>query len=285
MHREQRLVRGHDWNAGRQRGQRRAGCRPPEHFDYDVGLPRRERRPWSGHGGDVGRRDRSVADERRRDRERNPDRGLLLRHRGDRAANLAEPEQSSADFAQRSAGEVLRLRLPPVHNVVMSSLGAPATFDACRPATRTVNRTWRIWRSDFRDRKVYRGSYLSRFIGQEVAPGLSRGLVAVASSGLFPQPLWISVRSERELIERMARPRGMSRGGRRATSRLVSSARRQQIYGPGESCPDPGHLSSSESSTSGALRPRAAATATGPRSFGPPAALLHDGGFAWKSWD
>ena len=44
---------------------------------------------------------------------------------------------------------------------------------------------------------VCRGSYLSRFIGQEVAPGLSceRGLVAVASSGLFPQPLWISVRA------------------------------------------------------------------------------------------
>src|SRR5688500_3564631 len=31
--------------------------------------------------------------------------------------------------------------------------------------------------------------------GQEVAPGLSR-LVAVASAGLFPQPLWISVRSK-----------------------------------------------------------------------------------------
>src|SRR6476619_807203 len=45
---------------------------------------------------------------------------------------------------------------------------------------------------------VCRGSYLSRFIGQEVAPGLSceRSLVAVASPGLFPQPLWISVRRE-----------------------------------------------------------------------------------------
>src|SRR5262245_61508008 len=39
--------------------------------------------------------------------------------------------------------------------------------------------------------------------GQEVAPWLS-GLVAVASSGLFPQPLWISVCSERRQRERMA---------------------------------------------------------------------------------
>jgi len=35
------------------------------------------------------------------------------------------------------------------------------------------------------------------FIGQELAPWRCRR-VAVASSGLFPQPLWINVRGERE---------------------------------------------------------------------------------------
>src|ERR1700739_2742907 len=39
--------------------------------------------------------------------------------------------------------------------------------------------------------------YLS-LTGQELAPGLS-GLVAVASSGLFPQPLWISAAAKRHV--------------------------------------------------------------------------------------
>ncbi len=47
------------------------------------------------------------------------------------------------------------------------------------------------------------------FIGQEEAPGLSR-LVAVASKGLFPQPLWISVRSECEQRQRRTEPGNVS---------------------------------------------------------------------------
>src|SRR5262249_8392663 len=44
----------------------------------------------------------------------------------------------------------------------------------------------------FRDRNGLPRLLSLPVIGQDVAPGLAR-LVAVASSGLFPQPLWISV--------------------------------------------------------------------------------------------
>jgi threonine/homoserine/homoserine lactone efflux protein len=55
------------------------------------------------------------------------------------------------------------------------------------------------------------------FIGQELAPWHSRR-VAVASSGLFPQPLWINVRGKREL------------GQRRSATPLLSSAGRRDCY-------------------------------------------------------
>src|SRR5258708_5503895 len=48
-----------------------------------------------------------------------------------------------------------------------------------------------VWEQEYFDRtSVGSEPYLS-LTGQELAPGLS-GLVAVASSGLYPPPLWIS---------------------------------------------------------------------------------------------
>src|SRR4029077_20666762 len=62
--------------------------------------------------------------------------------------------------------------------------------------------SWRARKSGVRffwsDRiPVSRGPYLS-LVGQEVAPGRCR-LVAVASSGLSPLPLWISAAGQRQI--------------------------------------------------------------------------------------
>src|SRR5262249_22767484 len=69
----------------------------------------------------------------------------------------------------------------------------------------------------FRDRNGLPRLLSLPVIGQEVAPGLSR-LVAVASSGLFPQPLWISVCIARRPHEPSAGLSLTSRGGRRVAT-------------------------------------------------------------------
>jgi len=72
------------------------------------------------------------------------------------------------------------------------------------------NRGSEIFRSSLMDRPRF---YLSRVIGQEVAPWrlVQKGRqVAVASSGLFPQPLWINACGKRRHEERMAGPLNVS---------------------------------------------------------------------------
>ena len=77
---------------------------------------------------------------------------------------------------------------------------------------------------------VSRGPYLS-LVGQEVAPGRCR-LVAVASSGLYPLPLWISAAGQRQM--RTYRANGISRSVGSLVSRnkaLLSFGQLNCAYG------------------------------------------------------
>ena len=219
---EQRLVRGHHRDAGVQRFEDQRSCR--------LDARRALRSATSGFEASAvpgsvvsGSAAVSIA------RGLAAGRGRVPRRCAKAAGNAPDARAASAATAPptwprpRMATRISRTGAESM--VVRCARGAWATIVMSSHRAHSdrphgwrcgANRTPQIWELErnCRDQTVYRGSYLSRFIGQEVAPGHSRkGLVAVASSGLFPQPLWISVRSEGEPHRAYGTAGGLSMSG------------------------------------------------------------------------
>ena len=160
----------------------RAGSSPPSTSIDDVGLRGERRRRGSVVSGSAAVSTARAAADRGRARtvmwKAAATAPAARGERGDGAADLAEAKERRREFhgrcgrrrcaAPRRVGNG-RHDISP-RTFVQPRQCASARIECRSERDATEQRELRV---NFRDRTVCRGSYLSRFIGQEVAPGLS----------------------------------------------------------------------------------------------------------------